>query len=467
MSKHKYYLLSSFTLLLILVIGLTFLLGSVSAEQASASYQGPEFCGGCHTEEYHEWNGTMHAQAFSDPIFQAVWNARGQPSYCLACHTTGYNETTGEYALEGVTCERCHGGPGAMEKTLSASLCGECHTGAHHPTFEEWNISAHSESYEDLEAIGQNTNERCLGCHSAEGALGKIMNISWSVENATNPITCAVCHDPMSLELRIEPSSALCGQCHGQYDLWSDNSPHGIMSVQCSDCHMYTREYISEEEPAITGHTFDIVKEEDKPLICQNCHGVIEGIPDYETAISVMLSIQSKIDGVIEDVRGLINEAESIINEASTIQGINTSAIEEATKLLEEASHDFEIDIERAYSRGFHNPTATMELINTIIEKVSMAKAIALKAKAEALMAQLTQTQAQLTETQAQLAETQNEINNLKSQVNSLNQQISNMEDRISELEAAAGMSYPYLIGGLIGGLILGAVVTYFIKRKP
>jgi polyhydroxyalkanoate synthesis regulator phasin len=453
MIKGYTYTFIFITIFLGLLIFAPINLNSVMANKSSSEYKGPEYCGTCHNEEYLEWNGTMHSQAFSDPIFQGVWQAMGSPSYCLQCHTTGYNSETGEFALEGVTCERCHGGPGAMEVTLSAYLCGECHRDTHHPTFEEWNASKHSESIESLKTIGQDKNERCLGCHSAEGALGNMLNREWTVEEASTPITCAVCHDPMALELRVEPSSDLCGLCHSsQYELWSSDSPHGIMEVQCSDCHMYTKPYVSEEEPAITGHTFEIVKENGKPLICQNCHGVIENIPTYDVALTVLTNIQDKISGMKEMVRSAISETEDLINYAKTITNIDSSVVNEAEKLLEEAKHDFDIEVDRAYSNGFHNPTEMVKLIYDIMNRINTAKSLLLETISKAL--------------ESQLSQSREEVMSLQDRVDSLSEQVVSLEERISELEAKAGMLYTYLAIGLIIGLVLGIGTGYIIKKR-
>ncbi|MFQ6053685.1 MAG: multiheme c-type cytochrome, partial [Candidatus Bathyarchaeia archaeon] len=82
---------------------------SVDAFDESQDYQEPVFCAKCHPTKFVEWNETAHAQAFSDPVFQAQWQAQGSPDICLQCHTTGFNKTTGEFSFEGVTCEMCHG----------------------------------------------------------------------------------------------------------------------------------------------------------------------------------------------------------------------------------------------------------------------------------------------------------------------------------------------------------------------
>ncbi|MEJ2310440.1 MAG: multiheme c-type cytochrome [Gammaproteobacteria bacterium] len=33
----------------------------------------PRICGQCHTKQYEGWNGSMHSNAFKDPVFQALW----------------------------------------------------------------------------------------------------------------------------------------------------------------------------------------------------------------------------------------------------------------------------------------------------------------------------------------------------------------------------------------------------------
>ena len=52
----------------------------------------PRVCGQCHTRQYEGWNGSMHSNAFKDPVFQALW-ALGEKTdpklrnHCGACHT--------------------------------------------------------------------------------------------------------------------------------------------------------------------------------------------------------------------------------------------------------------------------------------------------------------------------------------------------------------------------------------------
>ena len=36
-------------------------------------FESPEICGGCHPDIHAQWKGSMHSNAFNDPVFQALW----------------------------------------------------------------------------------------------------------------------------------------------------------------------------------------------------------------------------------------------------------------------------------------------------------------------------------------------------------------------------------------------------------
>ena len=55
-------------------------------------WKDPRLCGQCHTVQYEGWNGSMHSNAFRDPVFQALWalGEKADPvmrNHCGACHT--------------------------------------------------------------------------------------------------------------------------------------------------------------------------------------------------------------------------------------------------------------------------------------------------------------------------------------------------------------------------------------------
>ncbi|RMH06135.1 MAG: hypothetical protein D6704_07960 [Nitrospirae bacterium] len=90
-----------------------------------------EECGTCHQAIYEEWRSSIHAQAYTDPFFQAYWTKDNRIWICLNCHTPLENQQPTlitdiprdrvekavqvhnprydpEYQREGVTCAACH-----------------------------------------------------------------------------------------------------------------------------------------------------------------------------------------------------------------------------------------------------------------------------------------------------------------------------------------------------------------------
>ncbi len=196
-------------------------------------YRGPAFCSQpqCHVPHLQEWQGSTHAEAFQDPVFQQSWVDNQQPGYCLKCHATGYNPNTGLPVAEGVTCESCHGTyrqdhPRAdmMPVDAAAERCGVCHT----TTYDEWQLSGH----------------------------------------AARGVKCASCHAVHSQGLLFATSTALCATCHG--DRYEDfaHAGHAEHQVTCADCHMYRPPDGSMREGLLpTGHFFAVTSD-----ACTQCH---------------------------------------------------------------------------------------------------------------------------------------------------------------------------------------------------
>lgn len=504
----------------------------------SPEYVGSEACAPCHEENYAGWNQTMHAQAYSDPIFQKVWEADGKPSYCLRCHTTGYSAETETYALEGVTCEQCHGAGMEMTKTVSAELCGSCHEGSHHPTFSEWEESKHAASLPDLQAMGQDKNARCMPCRTTQGFLAKLKGETVSPEEATDTITCAACHDPHSAEhehqLRLEPASELCGACHTggttllhhpQYEYWKGGS-HALANVGCESCHMYKLPYVSEEEPAATGHTFEIVKDaEGKPLTCGNCHGVIEGILSYGAAVEELTEIHEWFEEEAVSLSTLIEDATTAFEDANSTlysfikAGVSKETLDDAFKtldasigLVEEAENAYH-SVEADASDGFHNPkfyteklTEARVMAHNAVDLSAAAKKLgealagidkAIQEATTDLQADLKKAEADLKEAEAKLKETQDKLatseenlaktktdlakseadkkeaikklSDAQASVTTLQTKVTELEGRVAELEAAVvppTTLYLYLGVGLVIGIIVGAGIVYAARRK-
>jgi hypothetical protein len=119
-------------------------------------YEGSGGCAGCHGDKFAQFAKTAHATAHS-----AIANiGMGENPNCTACHTVGKGQPTGFVSslltphLKNVGCESCHG-PAGWHKysdhdlirpavSQDPQICGSCHQDSHHPTYEEYESSAHS-----------------------------------------------------------------------------------------------------------------------------------------------------------------------------------------------------------------------------------------------------------------------------------------------------------------------------------
>ena len=193
-------------------------------------YMGAQTCNGCHVHEtkYTHWLTTGHAGALG--VLSSI--GMGSSPACLGCHTVGYDAgvANGGYdeqmvpRLANVQCENCHGpasahvasGDNSVPETVTkqAALCGGCHNGFHHPTYDEWAASGHSHIvYEGTPHSMDNTpaaETGCAKCHNGLYAMDYLDNPG----GFTNPtavtdtlnIACAVCHDPHGIGDGRRPS---------------------------------------------------------------------------------------------------------------------------------------------------------------------------------------------------------------------------------------------------------------------
>ena len=159
---------------LILIVVWFASLSDQQVEAQSGDYIGPDACMTCHQDKHDEWSESKHAEAYSDPEFQREWSAAGNQEDCLQCHTTGYDQETKTYAIEGVTCEQCHGEALTMEVDRSPELCGSCHSGEYGEyRYEEF-----------LEGTHAGSGVTCVDCHAYED------NHEFEIESKA----CATCH---------------------------------------------------------------------------------------------------------------------------------------------------------------------------------------------------------------------------------------------------------------------------------
>jgi hypothetical protein len=262
--------------------------GFFSIQQTPApAYAGADKCALCHIDTHAEWLTTAHSQGF-----EALKTAHSdQNAACLPCHTVGYGTPNGFVdeattpELAGIQCENCHGPAyGHTQNPLdqnrlpvrspAAEVCGGCHEGEHHPTFENWSTSAHADLSIAQSEFSDPTNGpprmlTCGACHSAATRLALLQGVEdmqadpgspfnpqmpSTTEASTTALTCATCHDPHTktdtmAQLRFPLASTIpysyntgtnfaanfndqvqtCGQCHNlRGAVWTGTSrpPH-------------------------------------------------------------------------------------------------------------------------------------------------------------------------------------------------------------------------------------------------
>lgn len=256
--------------------------GGTGDSGVTGKFVGAQRCSQCHNNVHADWSQTLHAKALE--TLEAI--GQDKNAACLGCHTVGFGESGGfvdratTNALAGVQCENCHGAGAdhvnnVNDETLrpkidiSSAVCGQCHTGDHHPNFEDWQSSKHAVVEPELvpQFAAGNNLQNCGKCHSGDYFYRAIIKGETVPNNALqgmtseqmNGITCAICHNPHArtgnaaapdtdrdYQLRYKqvtypvPSNSLadvqdpsrfniCGQCHHARDrVWTDSSrePH-------------------------------------------------------------------------------------------------------------------------------------------------------------------------------------------------------------------------------------------------
>lgn len=297
---------------------------------ATAAAWQPETCKNCHLEKYEIWNASVHAESLKSAGGSVL-----DIESCAECHVeSSIKEAWGredvETTIEPITCEICHSPPEGgynshlnepslhlPEVNLSAELCGNCHTGSHHPIIDEWDefgaagfnmtaMASHSEPTDIAESYILGMDNECVACKATDGAIPNLADqevFGLNLADVPEPsevsewrITCVACHEPHSADYRIEDDAQLCGNCHNsehavpdgmtpavrhpQWEIYNgsiyENGLHPV-DIGCSDCHMAAREYNdTTQEIAITGHTFDFNPEmlfsAESSNGCYDCH---------------------------------------------------------------------------------------------------------------------------------------------------------------------------------------------------
>jgi hypothetical protein len=138
-------------------------------------------CGRCHQAQYQDWKGSLHEEAWLDPVYRL---SAGTPPKleCRGCHSMEpilARKISTEYSYrpvyrpylqaEGVNCLSCHGrGDGTVaaardladapcrprkdERLLKPEFCGACHNPSHR-AYDEWKLSTSGKTCTECHAI--------------------------------------------------------------------------------------------------------------------------------------------------------------------------------------------------------------------------------------------------------------------------------------------------------------------------
>lgn len=196
---------------------------TVPGDVKMSQFFSPISCGACHPDIFKMWSGSTHANAWRNPLFQALYDlgkrtAEGESqkqniASCVRCHfpighSAGENSLSPDDEKGGVICDFCHSvraatGIGNAPYILNPGNAAAMEGGTKYGPFDDSPETIHKNQYSELHT----RSEFCGGCHD--------------VSHAGN-------------DLPIE-------QTYTEWRQGPYNTGDPKTSVQCQDCHMRQR----------------------------------------------------------------------------------------------------------------------------------------------------------------------------------------------------------------------------------
>lgn len=180
-----------------------------AGEYSSSEFTAASKCQQCHAIIHHQWEGTMHANAYTDPFYQQEFHAASTDTeglvdeFCSRCHTPigvlageippADGSQLSEIAHEGVQCDFCHtvsGSNGTGNAPFIASP-GNIKWGP----FTDSKSAYHASEYLELHT----QSEFCGICHQVSHPVnGLVIDDTYSTWKESyygqNGVTCQDCH---------------------------------------------------------------------------------------------------------------------------------------------------------------------------------------------------------------------------------------------------------------------------------
>lgn len=162
-------------------LGLAALVGCNAADaQPRALDPSPDACASCHEDVAKEWRSSMHAQAWSDPVFRAEYDARPAES-CRDCHAP---PSSAPGRSTGIDCASCHLQGGEVLATKLSDEGQRAHAMRIAPTLQDERACAGCHQF-------QFTDD---GVHDPSEALQSTIAEHRSSDAFARGETCTSCH---------------------------------------------------------------------------------------------------------------------------------------------------------------------------------------------------------------------------------------------------------------------------------
>jgi hypothetical protein len=268
-----------------------------------------ELCGGCHDGVHHptytEWSQTPHATVVPDVSsgFADTPSGQSRMMSCGPCHSGAVRDAMDENnqaLLAGyITATNALVLPTANDASAFAVTCVVCHD-PH---------STNGGPFQLRHPI-YSTNFYTFTTGSATNALGQYINTVFSTQYVAGVQMCGQCHnsrgakwtDSSRAPHHSPQYNILTGIIQAGY-LNSNNiiAPHGLQNTnQCVQCHMHqeTPETVTEENPAYTGHGFEVSLD---GCVTAGCHS------STDVASELIYGIQYSTTTNMSAIVGLLN----------------------------------------------------------------------------------------------------------------------------------------------------------------
>ena len=195
----------------------------IDTEITIDDFQSADECIDCHLQHFQEWETSFHAHAFSDKIFQNMWEHEKESrpisgiNYCIQCHAPA--AFVSGYDLDGIDISHQNNLPKAITEGIS---CDICHT------MVGKSPSVHTQDH--VAAVAQ--------YHINPGEGVKYGSIQYPDTNSFHE----------SAYLPLFNSSSSCLPCHNQsirgmpiemtFSEWDDHAGLSMAGPSCQSCHM-------------------------------------------------------------------------------------------------------------------------------------------------------------------------------------------------------------------------------------